>query len=280
MVARNITSLEADKLYKSLTEELKGTILDAGGPQALSAFERANATFASISERRKALAKIVGMKGDAAPEAVFARLQAMAGSKSSADIQRLVKARKAMGPQAWNEVASAIIAKMGRDPQDNFSPDRFFTAYGGLSTNAKELLFRSTGKPELAKALDNLNTVVNGIRERITKFANPSGTAQNVAGIGIITSAIHNPLQTLGSILGGTALAEALTRPASVKAITEWARTAEMVTRSPSRTNSLLFQTATRNLANVIGGGEDFAVQLQSIMQGRPEDNPVSALRM
>lgn len=283
MVARGVNKAEAKQLYGALTQDLKGTILDAGGPKALNAFERANSTFEIIAERRKALAKIIGTKGDAAPEAVFAKLTAMAGSKSSADIGRLVLARKAMGVEAWNEVSSAVIARLGRDPQGNFSPDRFFTAYGNISPNAKSVLFKSTGRDDVARSLDDINIVVNGIKERITKFGNPSGTAQNLIGASMAGSAFVDPwgfVKALGGVLGGNALAVALSKPATAKAIASVVKSSDIVSRQPSASALTLHQTALRNLVNLLGGGTDLAAKLQSVTPGRGEDQNVPAMRM
>lgn len=274
MVAKGIAPKEAERLYAAMTEDLKGTILDAGGPQALAAFEKANGVFDMIAARRKALGKIVGMAGDAAPEAVFSRLVSYAGSKSSADIGRLMSARKAMGQEAWSEVASAVVSKLGRDPQGNFSADRFFTAYGNLAPAAKSALFK-TGKENVGRSLDDINTVVKGIREKVTRFGNPSGTAQNLIGASMAGMVFTDPthiLKALAGLVGGNAMATALAKPAQAKAIANYVK----ATRSSS---PLAMQAAARSLAVALGN-PNLAPKLHAITQSRGEDQQVPAGRM
>lgn len=276
LVAKGIAPKESKRLYGALTEDLKGTILDAGGPQALSKFERANSVFQKISERQQALSKIIGAKGDAAPEAVFSRLLAMSGSKSSADMSRLLQARKAMGQEAWSEISSAVVSKLGRDPQGNFSPERFFTAYGNLSPAGKNILFKTTGERDVARSLEDINLIVNAIKDRVTRFGNPSGTAQNLIGASMAGAVFSDPthlLKSLGGLLGGNVLAAALSKPATAKAVADFVKVASPPSRNPP--SKALVEASARNLANVLGGGTELAVKIQSVVQTRAEgDQP------
>lgn len=274
MVAKGISKKESERLYSALTDDLKATIHGGGGPKALSAFEKANSVFKTISDRRMQLNKIVGIKGDAAPEAVFSRLVSYAGSKSSADIDRLILARKTMGSEAWNEVASAAVAKLGRDPQGNFSPDRFFTAYGNISPNGRRALFGSTDK-DVTKALDDINTVVNAYKSKITQFGNPSGTAQNLIGASMAGAVFSDPMhivKALGGIMGGNALARALSQPATAPLVAEYVR-------AQSSGSPAAIQAAAQNLARAIGS-PNLAAQLQSIATSRGDDQGEPAMRM
>lgn len=85
MVAKGISKSEAKRIYGAMTEDLRGTVLDAGGPDALKAFDRANSVYQAIATRRAALSKIIGVKADAAPERVMARITEMASSKGGAN---------------------------------------------------------------------------------------------------------------------------------------------------------------------------------------------------
>ena len=127
MVSQGITNQERDQIYGALTEDLKGTILDHGGPDALNAFEKANNVAKQVFSRRSDLAKIVGIRGDTAPELVFDKISQMMSQGRGANLNRLMVARRAIGHDAWDEVASALIARAGRDANGNFSPDRFVT---------------------------------------------------------------------------------------------------------------------------------------------------------
>lgn len=240
---------ETSALYANLTKDLRANIEQSGGQPALQAWERANRIHSMVQDRKTALAKIVGVSGDAAPEAVFSRLTAMAGSKSTADISKLMLARKTVGPEAWNEVASAAVAKLGRDAQGNFSPDRYLTAFGNLSQSGKSILFGSTGKPGLLKSLEDINAVSTHIKDKIGKFANHSGTAHGLIGAGMFTAVLHEPVTLITSLIGGHAVADALSKPATARAVADFAKTYQQTVTVPSPSRAAMLQLSIRNLA-------------------------------
>ena len=258
----DISGKELDRIYASLTTDLKQAVINAGGPEASSAFARANRHYALLSDRREALAKIVGKDGNAPAEQVFERLVNMASSSGRADIAKLAQARKAIGSDDWNEFASGVIGRMGRDvanfsgPErlqaDNFSPQRFLTAYGKLSEAGKSVLFRSGGKTELSDRLDDIARISTRFKE-LQKYANPSGTSQNVAGGTLIAGLFTAPLTTIGTVIGGRALAWALSKPAGAASVAKVARAQEMLARAPSTAKLMAFSLAARNLVNTLG---------------------------
>lgn len=250
MIAQGINPKEAKRLYGPMTKDLESIVEQSGGEAALNKWREANSIASLTASQRKQLGKVIGSKGDATPESVYSRLVSYAGSKSSGDINRLMLARKAMGEDAWSEIASAVISKLGRDAQGNFSPDRYFTAYGNLSKAGKNTLFGS--KPELAKSLDDINTVVNGIKDKIGKYSNPSGTAQNLIGGGMFAGLLADPVTLIASIVGGRVTAEILSKPATAKATADFAKAYAQAVKKPADTR-LLMDAASRNLANVVG---------------------------
>ena len=76
---------------------------------------------------------------------------------------------------------SAVVSRLGRDPQGEFSFQRFLTAYGNLSPEGRRILFRSTGKDNLARSLDDIAFVTKELQEKLLKFYNPSGTGKSVS---------------------------------------------------------------------------------------------------
>lgn len=257
----DISGSELKLLYGALTDDLKNTINVAGGPQARAAFERANKYYELASNRRAELAKIVGTDGNAPAELVFDRLVGKAGSSSRADIEALAKARKAIGSEDWGQFVSGVVAKLGRDPAGrtgpealnatDFSPQRFLTAYGKLSPAGKALLFRIDDKTNLARNLDDIATVSTRFKE-LQKFANPSGTAQNLAGAGLGAGFFAEPLTAIGTVIGGRVLGEVLSRPAAAASIADWSRNYERLARTPTAPRLALLEVSSRNLANTL----------------------------
>lgn len=240
------------RIYSGLTDDLRSSVLTGGGTDAVTAFDRANKYYKLVSDRRESLAKIIGSDGNAPAETVFNRLESMAGSTSRADITKLAQARKAMGPDDWNELASTITSRLGRDVEGNFSPQRFITAYGKISDAGKSILFRSAGKSDLAGHLDDIAKVSSRFKE-LQKFANPSGTAR--AGLGglIGAGALTEPLTTLTTVLGGRIVAEALARPASAASIAKLSRAQQGLAVQPTTAKIAAYSLAARNLISTIG---------------------------
>ena len=171
---------ELKRLYGALTDDLKKSVENAGGPRALDAFERANALNSRVQARRDQLYKIVGATGDKPPEFVFDKLYKMGMDKAGANINLLTEARKSIKPDAWEDVRSGIINNLVKD----FSPDKFATSYGKLSERGKDIIFGPTGS-SVRQAMDDINTVASKYKEA-GKSRNLSKTAPVLLGAGAL----------------------------------------------------------------------------------------------
>lgn len=248
----DISGAELKQIYGALSEDRKAVALAAGGPRAGQALARADRYYKLVSDRREALAKIVGADGNAPAEQVFDRLVAMAGSKQRADIARLTQARKAMPAEDWGDFVSGLVQRLGRTPEGAFSAERFSTAYGNLSDAGKSLLFRSTGQGDLARHLDDIATI-SGRFKQLQRFANPSGTAQTATAHSLLGGSFAyfvDPLTALGSAVAPWATAHLLSRPATAASTASWMRSFERLARNPSPASFAAFDRSTRNLAN------------------------------
>jgi hypothetical protein len=175
-----LSETELKLLYGGLKEDVKKAAEAAGGPKALAAFNRANDYAQKVIERRKELGKIIGVKGDANDEKVFSSLFRMAQDTASGNASRLKAARKSMDPESWQDVTSGVIAKMGRDVEGNFSPDRFVTAYSKMTDAGKNTLFGPLGNP-LRNSIEDILTVSQRYKE-VGKDRNFSNTALALMG--------------------------------------------------------------------------------------------------
>lgn len=263
---------ELKRIYGALSDDLRAAVERAGGKPALAKFERANTYNALISQRREELARIVGTTSD---EGVYERLAKAAGSTSTADMNLLLKARKAMPGEEWDEVASAVIQRMGRNPGQamEFSPEAFMTAFKKLSPGGRKVLFRSTGKGNLADALDDIATVSSRFKE-LQRFSNPSGTAQVSVGIAQLggTSGVAfglvDPLTFVGGLLGTGLLARALASPATARAVAGYGRAYNLHVKSPTRLTAQALSFASRRLAAEIGSEFGLGSRVPQIAAG------------
>ena len=249
MAAAGLSGKEVRQLYGSLTEDLRTSVERSGGKEALVAFDKANAAHRVIEGKREQLVKIIGKDADAAPESIIASLTAMAGQKSSANIGRLKLAREAMGPEAWNEVSSAVLNRMGTDRLGEFSIDRFNTAYQALTKDAKTLLF---SKSETRQALDDIFTLTSGLEKKLKMYANPSGTAKLTSATQIVMDFIHAPLRAVATLVGAPRLARVLADPISAQSTADWVKAYREAVANPSGRTSRQFKAASAKLADLL----------------------------
>ena len=253
---------ELKQLYGSLTQDLRANVA-ANGPEALKAFDKANTIARQVAARRESLAKIVGVDANASPELVLQRLQNMAGTGSTANINRLTQARKAMGSDAWNEVTSAIFSRMGRDAQGFFSPERFLTAYGKISENGRRALFGSTGKEDLVNSINDIHTLSQG-HQAIQRLANVSKTGNVVSTYAELTGLVRKPLKTLASLVGGRLIASSLAKPLTSRATSQWVRAYQndaLLQTPRSRASYVMASSRLAKAFKSVGGNPDVIQQ-------------------
>lgn len=208
------------RLYGALTEDITTGINGMGGPKAISAWTKANRLSESVAKRREALTKIIGDDPAArSPEAIVDRLVTMAGNRSTADIQKLMQARKSMGSDAWDEVASAAIERLGRGVDGEFNPTNFMKGYKNLTENGRNALFSSTNKGNLKAELDSLAKVSERFKE-LRDLSNSSKTgAVNTLLLSGGAYASGLTIPALVAIGKGYLVSHMLARPARVREI-------------------------------------------------------------
>lgn len=274
--ASGMSKAELKRIYGALTEDLK-TSVSKNGPQALKAWQAANGLAERVAKDRQALQRIVGKnKSD---EAIVSTLESMAGSTSRADISNLVKARRSVSPETWDEFSSAVLARLGRDAEGNFSPDRFVTAYGKLSNQGKAVLFRGQGKGDLASSLDDIATISSRFKS-LNEFANPSGSAMHVIGPGMIAGMYAEPMTALGTMVSTATLARALSKPVTARKIANWTKAYERAARSGTPAARKALEVQTRALITDIGGARPVAPSLYNAGPVPAEPNGENPNRM
>lgn len=268
MVAKGITKQEAEAIYRGLSRDLRDIVQGAGGQPALAAWERANAVAQQIFQRRSDLAKIVGAAGDATPESVVQRIIGMAGSKKGADYATLVQARRAMGPDAWDDVASAIVNQMGHTkPGRDWSGAIFKASWDAMTPASRRLLFGSTGRPDSMQAIQDLVTMSNAY-DRLAKFANPSGTSRAVTLFGMASAAWAAPLETLASAVGSNVMARFLASPVTARWGTRWGVAYTNAMRNPTPQRMGLLADEANRLSGVISSQLGVTIPPSAFMPG------------
>lgn len=242
---------EVKQIYGALSKDMRIVIARSGGQDALRAYDVAERSAAKWANIREDLQRILDVKSD---EGIFAKIVSAAGTKSTADIKMLGRVRAAVGPDKWNEVASAIIEKLGKAPDGSFSPDRLIgpSGLGGLSKEGKQILFRSTGNGSHADAIDDIATVAKRFKE-LNQFANPSGTGQTVIGFEAAKGFLVDPVTAVTSIIGARIFSSVLARPSTSRSMAAWSRAYERVITKPTQASFEGFKQASKLFASNIG---------------------------
>lgn len=248
------------RVYAALTDDLSETVRAFGGRAAQEAWRKGNNAARIIENRREMLGKVVGLEGEVASEKVLDRIIAMAGTKSTANAKTLLQAKKVMPREAWDEIASAAIARLGNNQGAEFSLPIFLKNYNALSTNGRNILFASTEKAALKTELDALAKTIESFRN-LQRLGNSSGTGRVVVGALALTGSSLNPAAlpfVLMKGIAGRVMAQALAKPVAVREINRTAKRLYDVLESGKGQVALRFATLTlaKKLADVTGEDE------------------------
>jgi hypothetical protein len=251
-----ISQKELNGIYGALSEDLENAAEVTGGSRARAAWQVANNAAKSRSDALETLNKVIGPK-TRADEGVMDTLHRMAKDGSGADISTLTATRNALSntPGAWEDVASTVIGRLGKNSHGEFSPALFIRDYGDLSPAGKRMLFHSVGSGGVIPFLDDIAHVSQKYVQA-GKLGNPSGSAGHAAGIaaagavmaGIAHGSLIEPITALSAVAGSQAVARILGAPATAASLARWTRTYDNLARIPGARALAAFNVASRNL--------------------------------
>ncbi len=220
---------QLERLYGALSSDLENAA-DAISPELGLAVRERNAYWSAGYDRiKRSLREVLDEQGT--PERVFETIMQISRERGkSANIQKLLDIRDTVGPEAWGDVASSVLVRMGRAPGGSqvdtaFSPQTFFTNYNNMSEAAKAALF--SGNSAGRRNLDNLTRNVLPQLRRLERLENVSQTGQAVMGGGLGAGAVTGlalgqPMAVLGAagtMAGANALSRALMNPRFTRAL-------------------------------------------------------------
>jgi hypothetical protein len=286
---------ELNDIYTALTKDLGNATEITGGPAARTAWERANMLSKDRKDVLETLNKVIGPK-TRSDEGTMEAVHRMLGTGAGADIETATTLRKALQgvpgilpgkPGAWENVASTVISRLGKNSQGEFSPALFIRDYGELSPAGKRLLFQGVGKGDLIGALDDIATVSDKY-VKAGKLGNPSGSAGHAALIGAISAGaaalmsgnVATPIGIAAAVLGSNVTSRLLGSPATAASVARWSRAVDNLAQTPGYRTWAAYNIASRNLANTgasAAGDPSLAPRLQQQLQGamrRPDERP------
>jgi hypothetical protein len=264
------------RIYGALTDDLEKAVENAGTPAAPKAFDKANNLAEVVAQEREDLSSIIGKDGGNAGENVFETVVQLAKDKGkSANIDRLRLARYSVDQQTWDNFSSSFIRRLGIDHKTGeFSPDRFLTAYGELSPEGRQIMFNSTGRPDLTKSLDNLAKVSKQFSE-FYKMGNPSGTAGAAWLTGLFGGAygIGGLPTAIPGAVGMWGMSKYFASPANVDKMTRTLQARLAYQRAPNPTNESRLTNATSALSDSLREQEGEDQPLARALQKRRRGN-------
>lgn len=185
----DVPRAELQALYGGLTNDMRAAA-QAAGPEARTAFERANKFYAAGMKRIDDFVGDLVTRGT--PEEAYK--YAMGQAKDGAT--RLYALRRSMDPDQWGVLSSEVLRKMGEPNPGQagveaaFSPAKFLTEWVKLrESGAADALFRGTHFAGLPEKLDALAKVSGAIKDTAA-MANPSGTASSNFYINLLTGGV------------------------------------------------------------------------------------------
>lgn len=284
---------ELRRIYGALSDDLKAAARNTGGSDAVAAFEKANSLNRVVEQWKDKLEKVIGSdsrSGEGVTEAIIR----LAGTGASADAKTLAMARAAVPEDAWRNVASTAISRLGQRKNGEWSPATFLTDYAELSDRGKSLLFGGLDT-KLAPFLDDIVKVSEKFGEA-GKLANTSGTAGHNAlytmgigaGAGLLHGSLIEPMAAVSAVLGVNLTARALATPATVANMSRWTRAYQAAVSNPTPAAVTALNNTSRALADSVNGqligkqqlrGEDFMKAIQGPAGAKSSDDQAPGSR-
>lgn len=222
------------KLIGAITKDMEGVVRQAGGPNAVRLWEKANAQHGIGKDLAKEIATAVGRgQGDtAAADAIFRNLSA-----TRPNIGAVNTLRNTMRPDEWAKVQASVVGRLGADDAGNFSMQKFISENNKLADASRDALFGRAGTPT-RDAYDAVLKLGSAI-QNVERFANTSKTAPMLLGAGAVLQVYEDirsksPFQHAGELGAGVILASILSRPATARSATNFAKAMDKYLHTPA----------------------------------------------
>lgn len=227
----DIPRAELKRVYGALTQDIK-TAAASSSPEALKAFERANAYTRTGHDRIDDYLERIATKVDT--DKIF-----NAVAKGGEGTKTINAVKRSLKPEEWEVVASNVIRRMGRANSgaqnaegDAFSIDKFVTDWDKLGAAKKALFSGSENLNSYYDDLSKIARVASTVKYAGKQGANYSGTVQAgsriAAGAGLAGGvATLDPvvLSVVGSSIAmNNAGARLMTNPKFVKWLAQSSR--------------------------------------------------------
>lgn len=225
MIVSDQDRAQVQALYRSLASDLEAAARKGGGQELVDKVAERNKYWREgFDTIERSMKRVIDERINA--EAIFERVMASSKGKGGrANMRFLRDVRNSVGPEAWDELASSVLVRMGTAPgaqqsaESMFNPLTFLTNYNNMSVDARKLLF--SGREQAARNLKNLTDNVMPALQRVEEVANKSRSGEVVTGgglgalaaMGIYTGDLMQILGAVGTAAGANVVSRALMNP-------------------------------------------------------------------
>lgn len=277
LIPADISQGEVKQIYGALSKDMEGVVKTAGGKDAVTAWEAANAEAANASAVRENLARVLKAPSE---EAIFDKITAMAGTTSRGDVTTLGQARTAVGDRNWGEVLSAMVERWGFDEQGNFLPAQFVARWNKVTKDAKEVLFQTDAEKRQMQALDDIATVSAKAND-LARLAEPKkgGVVKGALGLGGASALLGvslSPWTAVIPILGSRVISNVLAKPEGAPAFATWAKAYVAFVSTPSMGTGAVLRKAGVALAYRVGIEEGLDAKAKGDLAARLGNAPAA----
>lgn len=277
LIPADISQGEVKQIYGALSKDMEGVVKTAGGKDAVTAWEAANAEAANASAVRENLARVLKAPSE---EAIFDKITAMAGTTSRGDVTTLGQARTAVGDRNWGEVLSAMVERWGFDEQGNFLPAQFVARWNKVTKDAKEVLFQTDAEKRQMQALDDIATVSAKAND-LARLAEPKkgGVVKGALGLGGASALLGvslSPWTAVIPILGSRVISNVLAKPEGAPAFATWAKAYVAFVSTPSMGTGEVLRKAGVALAYRVGIEEGLDAKAKGDLAARLGNAPAA----
>lgn len=250
----------------AITRDMENALNTHGGKRAVDLWKSANIQHQAGKDIGEELGTAMGKAATSdtsAADTIFRNINA-----TRPNIGEIHTLRNTMKPSDWDKVQASVVSRMGADDAGNFSLPKFITANNKMADAGRDALFGVAGTPR-RDAYDAI-LKLGGSIQNVERFANTSKTAPLMLGAGAALQLYNdyregNYLRTPMELTGGSLLAAILSRPATARSATRFAKAMDQYVTNPTMWASgqipRAVEVAARNfaisLANSTGADKD-----------------------
>jgi len=220
------------QLEGALTQDIYEAVKATGGQKALRDLQRADKFYGQGVERIESALRPFFKKTGTEEGAYKEIISAAKNPKDGGNAARIRTLRRTLKPEELDEVASGVIANLGKPRGGGeFSVETFAREWKALSPDAKQALFYRSDRPELMSNLDSLASVLEkqASVEALTNRSR-SGAVATTFGLGGLFFA--EPMTAIATAAGAGGLGRLMLSPTFTKAMLQ---TSDAVAAAPMK---------------------------------------------